>query len=362
MKMARPPRRMHNWKAGVSIVFLLWSAGWSQFDDLERHVFTDSSGFTLPYRLLRPQQPELASSYPLVVFLHGGGDVGTDNESQLANFPQCFLDSSKRAAYPCYIIAPQCPSVENGWSSFPGFPNSIETPSEPPPAIAAVLALVDSLRGSHGLNIDTNRIYVTGLSLGGEGTFDLLTRRPELVAAAIPICGIGDTAKAYLYKDIPLWIFHGSQDEVNDVMYSRMIVATLISLGAHPKYTEYEGWGHRCWDTAYAETDLLPWLFAQNKHNQIQVLHPQKQTGVGSGRYVALRKRGRVELSWDSSVQPDLTEIYTPNGKMLHRYPIAGLNASTMSLPLPYAHYVLFVKFIKSGVTLHTAFISPVRF
>ena len=361
MKKTHFPCRMYFWKAGVCIVFLLWSALWAQYEDFEYHSFTDSSsGFTLPYRLLRPQQPKLATLYPLVVFLHVCGDVGTDNESQLTNFPECFLDSSNRVTYPCYIIAPQCPSVDEGWSSFPDFPYDIATPDEPPTATAAVLAVVDSLRGS-GLNIDKSRIYITGFSLGGEGTFDILTRRPELVAAAIPICGIGDTAKVYLYKDIPLWIFHGSADSVNNVMYSRMIVAKLISLGAHPKYTEYEGMDHRCWDMAYAEPDLLPWLFAQNKRNQIPVLHPQKQTSVSSGRYCALRKRGRVELSWDSSVKPDAAEIYAPNGRMLHRYPMAGLNASTMSLPLPYAQGVLFVKFIKNSVTLHTEFVSPVR-
>jgi len=362
MKTTHTPRSMYFWKAGVCIVFLLWSALWAQYEDFEYHYFTAESGFTLPYRLLKPQQPTLATSYPLVVFLHGGGDVGNDNESQLSNFPQCFLDSSNRATYPCYIIAPQCPSVDTGWSSFPYFPYDIETPSEPPLTIAAVLALIDSLRGSHGLNIDDNRIYVTGFSLGGEGTFDLLTRRPELVAAAIPICGIGDTSKAYVYKDVPLWIFHGSQDEINDVMYSRMIVATLISLGAHPKYTEYDGVGHRCWDMAYAEPDLLPWLFAQHKNNQIPVLHPHKQAGVSSNRYCALRKRGLVELSWDSSLKPDAAEMYAPNGRMLHRYAMAGLNASTMSWPLPYAECVLFVKFIKNGVTLHTELVSPVRF
>ena len=320
---------------------------------MEARTFTTESGFMMPYRFAMPINHTLAKSYPLVIFLHGGGDVGTDNEQQLNWFPWCLLDSGNQVNYPCYIIAPQCPSLDSGWSSFPWYPD-VQTLPDPPFGIATVLSLIDSLRGNHNLNIDSNRIYIMGFSFGGEGTFDILTRRPRLFAAGIPISGIGDTAKTYLYKDIPLWIFHGSADSINYVTYSRMIVAKLQSLGVQTKYTEYEGMDHYIPFLVYGEQDLLPWLFAQNKHGSNIILHPKKQAGSNNVRCFAMRKGNRIELSWNLSAVPDAAEIYTLNGKMLQRCPIAGGNSSAMSLPMPYAQSVLIVKFVENGVSLNT--------
>jgi predicted peptidase len=103
-----------------------------------------------------------------------------------------------------------------------------------------VLSLIDTLLHSDSLQIDPDRVYVTGYSLGGEGTFDIIARAPDLFAAAIPICGIADTAKAQLMVNTALWIFHGSEDDINDVNYSRIIVDALEKIGKPPKYTEYE--------------------------------------------------------------------------------------------------------------------------
>jgi predicted esterase len=353
MKTTHSSQCIHFWIAGVFSAFFLWTAVSAQDVEFESHAFTTESGFTLPYRLAKPLDHTLTKSYPLVLFLHGGGEVGTDNEKQLMYwFPDCIVDSSNRVNHPCYLVAPQCPSLDTGWSSFPNYPD-VETPSEPPLAIAAVLSLIDSLRKSDSLSIDSNRIYVIGFSFGAEGTFDILTRRLQLFAAAIPISGIGDTAKVYLYKDVPLRIFHGSADSINYVKYSRMIVSKLQSLGVETKYTEYANMDHYIAPTVYAEPDLLPWLFGQNKNGPNLVLHPEKQAGKDNSRYCALRKGNRIELSWTLSGTPDAAEIYMLNGKMLHRYPIVGRTASAMSLLMPYAQNVLIVKFVKNGVTLH---------
>ena len=114
-------------------------------------------------------------------------------------------------------------------------------------------------------SIDPDRVYVTGLSMGGYGTWDLLTRKPELVAAAIPICGGGDPKHVARFKGTPIWVFHGDGDEAVEVESSREMVAALEAAGGQPIYTEYEGVGHNSWADTYANRAVWDWLFAQRR-------------------------------------------------------------------------------------------------
>lgn len=229
-----------------------------QLEVFEKRSFV-SGNDTLPYRLLYPKDYNPAKKYPLVLFLHGAGSWGTDNEQHLKSVPAVFLDSVNRKKYPCFVLVPQC-TKEEPWVKFPGFPNSIATPDTPATSTKLTLELIRSLKDE--LPVKKKKIYITGLSLGGEGTFDFLSRAPQLFAAAMPICGIADTAKASIYKRVPLWAFHGDEDKVNDVKYTRMIIASLKKAGGKPKYTEYKGVKHNSWVNAYAEPDLLDWLFS----------------------------------------------------------------------------------------------------
>ncbi len=166
---------------------------------------------TLLYRLMKPEKTEPGVKYPLVLFLHGAGERGADNTSQLLHGVREFAKPENRRLYPCFVVAPQCPTdrrwVEVDWSA-PAH-TAPENPSEP---LRLALDLVDKLAAE--LPVDRNRIYVTGLSLGGYGTWDAIARRPDLFAAAIPVCGGGDTAMAAKIKDIPIWAFHGDKDPV----------------------------------------------------------------------------------------------------------------------------------------------------
>jgi poly(3-hydroxybutyrate) depolymerase len=352
MKTLRSSRRGYLWGIVVAGSLLAPPRVSAQIPEFERHSFTAQTGLTMPYRLVKPINRTTSRPYPLVLFLHGGGDVGTDNEKQLTWFPNCLTDSI--AAHPCYIVVPQCPSLDIGWSSFPHFPD-VATPPEPPLAIATVLELIDSIRASDSLTIDGNRVYVIGYSLGAEGTFDILTRRPQLFAAAIPISGIGDTAKAYLYKNVPLWIFHGTDDSINHVTYSRMIVAKLQSLGVTTKYSEYENMDHYITWKVYGEPDLVPWLFSQSRHGSNGVRLPREKRERGGVSYCAVRKGSRVDLSWKSAAVPEAVELYTLSGRMLHRYAVDGRGASPISLRIPFGQGALIIKIIKKGVTLHAA-------
>ena len=101
--------------------------------------------------------------------------------------------------------------------------------------------------------------------MGGFGTLDLISRRPELIAAAIPICGGADLQKVANITNVPLWIFHGAKDDVVPAQFSRDLVETLQKEGGDPKYTEYPDGGHDVWNRAIREPELLPWLFSQQK-------------------------------------------------------------------------------------------------
>ena len=115
-------------------------------------------------------------------------------------------------------------------------------------------------------NVDKERIYVGGLSLGAFGTFEILWRRPDLFAAAVAICGGGNVQQISLYsKRLPIWVFHGDKDAVVPVSNSRLMVSTLEIYGAKVKYTEYPGVNHDSWNNAFIEHDLLSWLFSQRK-------------------------------------------------------------------------------------------------
>lgn len=217
---------------------------------------------TLPYRLLEPVKPRRGKLYPLVVFLHGSGERGNDNTRQLTHGTYLFQKSENFRNYPCFVLAPQCPEgsrwVEAAWDS--SVHHMPENPSKP---LKMVHDLIVTLTES--LPVDPGRIYVTGLSMGGFGTWDMLARWPDLFASGVPICGGGDISTAPRIAHIPVWIFHSSDDGVVPVDLSRSMALALEKAGATFRYTEYNDAGHGSWKPAYEEPELIPWLFSHKK-------------------------------------------------------------------------------------------------
>ena len=219
---------------------------------------------TFHYRLLKPESVEAGKSYPLVVFLHGAGERGTDNELQLLYFPTQMAQPHWRHRFPCYILAPQCRNdrkwVEVDWSSNSD-PEMPETAS--PQLMAVTQMLEETLRTEQ---IDRRRIYLTGLSMGGFGSFDLATRHPDLFAAVAPICGAADPDRVTGLRNVPLWIVHGDQDTAVPVARSRSAFAALQAAGGNPVYVELPGVGHNSWTPGYNDYDgLVPWMFRQQR-------------------------------------------------------------------------------------------------
>jgi len=229
-------------------------------DKFEKLVYKTEDSQLL-YRLLLPKFVDSNNKYPLVLSMHGAGERGTDNEAQLKYITELFLDETNREKYPCFVLAPQCPP-DPVWWSYTSWTDPV-LPENPSKEISMLKSLINELLQKYP--IDDSRIYVTGISMGGCATYDLIMRYPEKFAAAIPICGWGDTSKVKVINDIPLWIFHGADDDIVKVSHSRKMYHALHEAKANVKYTEYPGINHDSWLKAYRDPELLEWLFLQKK-------------------------------------------------------------------------------------------------
>lgn len=239
-------------------------------DDLkaafEAREFAGSDGGTLLYRLLRPKGYDPNKAYPLVLVLHGAGGRGNDNWGQIRDQPAPFLALAGDAIqdkYPCLVVAPQCPPGKQ-WVNTPWGKGSYSQDKVPLSAeLKRVLELLAQLRTE--FQVDARRVYVTGISMGGYGAWDILAREPGLFAAAVPVCGAGDPSRAERIARTAVWAFHGDKDGVVPVSGSREMIAALKKTGASPKYTEFPGVGHASWTPAYATEGLWDWFFAEKR-------------------------------------------------------------------------------------------------
>jgi predicted peptidase len=250
----------------------------------EARSFRDeTSGFTLPYRMLVPARLADGERAPLLLFLHGYGERGADNWRQLIHGGRAMGDADFRKRHPAFVVLPQCPDgTEPGtvsrepdakpgdesprcwtWRLERGAPSSIDPEAPPTPQLEAVRALVQKLMVE--LPIDTKRVYVGGLSMGGYATWELVTRDPELYAAAMPICGGGDPARADRLAKTPIWAMHGDADQVIPVERSREMVSAVNSKGGVAILTEYPGVDHDSWTPTFASRHAWDWLFAQRR-------------------------------------------------------------------------------------------------
>jgi predicted peptidase len=223
-------------------------------------------GKSLPYRILYPDDFDTTKQYPLILFLHGAGERGSDNKSQLVHGGSFFADEKIRKEYPAVVVFPQC-AAGSYWASvditrhenkppeFSFAPGA--TPTEP---MFLTIQLLDSLLCKDW--IDASQILIGGLSMGGMGTFELLYRRPEVFAAAFPICGGGnpDFINPEV-KNVRVYAFHGEDDGVVSVEYSKKMIEAFVAAGVDARLTIYPGVGHNAWDYVFEEPQLLKLLF-----------------------------------------------------------------------------------------------------
>lgn len=255
---------------GVALIVFACSPG---LDDNTyfAHEFVQGND-TLPYRIMYPKGYKANQKYPLVLFLHGSGERGDDNLSQLCHGGALFQSDSLRTMNQAIVVFPQCPKdiswthrikVKEENSKDWTFQFSLDKGPTWPTAL--VNALVDSLVNVD--EVDPNRMSIGGLSMGGIGTLEFLQRWPNKYCAAFVICGANDVSLADAYKETPIWFFHGGKDDVVPNTYSRKIYARIKELNPQTKnrYTLYPEDGHNSWDDAFVEPGFYEWLFQFHK-------------------------------------------------------------------------------------------------
>lgn len=206
----------------------------------------ESGTAKLPYRWFAPER-EGDAAWPLVIFLHGAGERGTDNRRQLRHGVRTFVTADAQERHPCFVAAPQCP--RGRWWD----PELLQE-------FAAALAQQPG--------VDPDRVYLTGLSMGGYATWHVAGARPDLFAAALPVCGGGKVEDALALSTIPIRAFHGDADRTVPVAQSRTMVEAIRRCGGDVQYTEYPGVGHDSWTRTYADREVHDWLFAQRRRSR----------------------------------------------------------------------------------------------
>lgn len=228
--------------------------------DAYEPCFFQNSGTTLGYRLLPPLNQEQGRKYPLVLLLHGAGERGEDNYLQLFHVARKFVEPQVRSDYPCFVAVPQCPERMQ-WVNTPWNLPKHDMPEQISEPLAQVMELIDSLTNT--LPIDTSRIYLVGISMGGYAVWDTIQRFPKKFAAATPICGGGDANMASRLTQMPIWAFHGAKDTVVPTNRSIDMVEAVNAAGGHAKLTIFPDTYHDSWNKAIDTPELLPWMFAQ---------------------------------------------------------------------------------------------------
>jgi len=208
-------------------------------------VFKDSAGNEAKYVLFVPHDYKGDKDYPCIIFLHGSGETGTDGLKQAAVGLGPAVKKVEKT-FPFIAVFPQ--SQKRTWKADTDDANR-------------ALAILDEVKKQY--KVDAKRIYLTGLSMGGYGTWSLAAKYPERWAAIAPVCGGGDPTTAPKFKDVPCWCFHGDADGAVKVDQSRAFIKALKDAGGNPKYDEYPGVGHNSWDKAYGTNELYEWLLRQ---------------------------------------------------------------------------------------------------
>ncbi len=278
---------------------------------MSKEVYVATDGTNLPYRLYVPEDYTAEKEYSFLLFLHGAGNRGSENESQVSmhvglldriiggeeiKSGDDIIDSSKEFI----IIAPQCAQeyqwVDTSWSVTPDPSYKLD---EVPQSqyMTAVVELIEKMKEDFSLNDE--RMYVTGLSMGGFGTWDLIMRYPDLFDAAIPMGGAGDISKADIIKNTPVWTFHQLQDPTVAPDGTLAMVKALTEVGAEVKFTPYFDGVHNAWTKGYAEPDMLQWLY---DHSNGEVHLPLGGESITAG--ASDWAKGEIALASAAGIMP----------------------------------------------------------
>ena len=264
---------------------ILWSCAIilsaQDFSVFKKEIYKDKLGNELPYRILYPKKYETTKKYPLIIFLHGSGERGNNNEAQLIHSGQFFLKEYEKGKSEAIVVLPQCAEgaswvgdeIRQDLRTFQNLYSTNQYPITPPLQLVVELLQTALLTMPQ---INKECVSVIGMSMGGFGTFDLLARYPHLFSKAVPICGGGNLKQAELYAPYTsIKIFHGAEDKSVNPDLSRSMYDRLKSLNADVTYTEYAGIQHNSWVNTFAEPGLMRWLCSTKTNKEIRYISEQ---------------------------------------------------------------------------------------
>ncbi len=232
-------------------------------DTFEARTWVSPNGDVLRYRYGHPPKGAAGQRHPLVIGLHGAGSRGEDNAGPVGGFMP--LLRPMIAKTPCYVVIPQVPGGLT-WATYGWSKRTHTMQPEPSPVMAMTRAVIDRLLAEEA--VDPDRIYVTGMSMGGYGTWEMTQRWPDLFAAAIPICGGGDVALAPKVAKLPIWVWHGGKDDIITSDKSKNMVEAIKAAGGDPRFTFLPEAGHDTWTPCYANPEVATWLLAQRRKSR----------------------------------------------------------------------------------------------
>ncbi len=239
--------------------------------------YTDSSGATMVYYLYIPPAVLAgdttggATRYPVVLLLHGGGEranpaaSAAQNRSKIANTPYVRLWTSPtvQAKWPSFVIVPQIVG-SNRWVNVPAKQGSYTLAPTPTPSLTLAHEIMEQTLAEYASAVNTHQVYVTGISMGGYGTWDAIERWPQDFAAAAPVSGAGDPSQASALAQLPIWDFHGALDTTVPISGSQDMINAITAAGGDPRFTIFPTATHQIWVQVYSNTTFLAWLFAQH--------------------------------------------------------------------------------------------------
>ena len=236
-------------------------------------TFTAPDGQQMTYYLYVPANYSANEQYPLVLLLHGGGERSSSKKTAEQNrtlllsqqYVKDWIAPNVQSHWPSFVVVPQVAGSAR-WVNVPASRGSYTMRPQPTASLQLAMDIVATVRQAYP-SVDSDRMYVTGLSMGGYGVWDAIERWPSLFAAAVPLAGAGDPDRASVLVNLPIWDFHGTVDKTVPVSGSRQMIAAIRIDGGSPRYTEYPGQDHGIWNSerVYANPKLLRWLFSQTK-------------------------------------------------------------------------------------------------
>lgn len=245
-------------------------------NDYEILTYTNSNQVMMTYYLFVPNNYTPQQKYPLVLLLHGGGERADPKATDAQNsalllskyYAQIWISAEVQQKWPSFIVIPQIP-ITSHWVNVPASKDSYTLAGQPSTSLCMAKGIVDTLQHTYQ-GIDSSRLYITGLSMGGYGVWEAIERWPGYFAAAAPLAGAGDPSKAAMLIHTPIWAFHGARDTTVPVSGSRDMIRAITQAGGHPRYTEYPNEGHDLWAAGKvyspsANAAFFRWLFSQKK-------------------------------------------------------------------------------------------------